>query len=609
MAASSVMMYSCGACKEIFKTRDEMKCHFATPFHTFNAQRKTRGFTPVDYPTYKALAPDEDSTGVTPKFYCKICKKTYNSVQTLTAHIKSKQHLLNKQQAIEDGASTVGSTASKFLLGSKTISSKPQKKATSASPDDPRQVKPTAVLYLKHVPKDLTEEELFSIMEPFGMVERVEVATEKPVPQAIVEMESAEVAAQVLEKCVDGVLECRGQRCLIQYSRYKFDKSLLARKKKNKRCPVCGKTDHHVTDCPEHPCVVCGKRDHVKKDCKHREHWEAVDAEIKTVAEELRIRMEELEKAFGELAESGESVEEPTRAETALLAANMSKPKDPQNEETPEGDAPAAQDEQTQNGSQKTEDTETEVDALDELVEDVEKTAEQLEDDAATAEEQRRTFLQACACLFCNKISLSPDANAKHMREEHGFSLPLQDCLVDKPGMLAYLQRKIRAGLCLACSEHTKFFPDVYTLRRHMMDKSHCYINWTDNSQEYAMFYDLPESTAIRPDADHDGRFELPSGRVMVERGGKIFRDYRPGDWLMVTGKETVKERRQLLLAYKNEKGQALAVGTNKAKENLSRGQYKALVRTDIALHNHRKKMWMKLGVDHSRPMFRGFMV
>ena len=47
--------------------------------------------------------------------------------------------------------------------------------------------------------------------------------------------------------------------------------------------------------------------------------------------------------------------------------------------------------------------------------------------------------------------------------------LPLQDCLVDKPGMLAYLQRKIRAGLCLACSEHTKFFPDVYTLRRHMV--------------------------------------------------------------------------------------------------------------------------------------------
>ena len=30
-----------------------------------------------------------------------------------------------------------------------------------------------------------------------------------------------------------------------------------------------------------------------------------------------------------------------------------------------------------------------------------------------------------------------------------------------------------------------------------------------------------------------------------------------------------MKERRQLLLAYKNEKGQALAVGTNKAKENL----------------------------------------
>ena len=28
-------------------------------------------------------------------------RKTYNSVQTLTAHIKSKQHLLNKQQAIE----------------------------------------------------------------------------------------------------------------------------------------------------------------------------------------------------------------------------------------------------------------------------------------------------------------------------------------------------------------------------------------------------------------------------------------------------------------------------------------------------------------------------
>ena len=42
-----------------------------------------------------------------------------------------------------------------------------------------------------------------------------------------------------------------------------------------------------------------------------------------TVAEELRIRMEELEKAFGELAESGESVEEPTRAETVAISGPL----------------------------------------------------------------------------------------------------------------------------------------------------------------------------------------------------------------------------------------------------------------------------------------------
>ena len=33
-----------------------MKQHFSTPFHTYNAERKAKGFTPVDYPTFKALA-------------------------------------------------------------------------------------------------------------------------------------------------------------------------------------------------------------------------------------------------------------------------------------------------------------------------------------------------------------------------------------------------------------------------------------------------------------------------------------------------------------------------------------------------------------------------
>lgn len=137
-----------------------------------------------------------------------------------------------------------------------------------------------------------------------------------------------------------------------------------------------------------------------------------------------------------------------------------------------------------------------------------------------------------------------------------------------------------------------------------MTHMGHRNINWTDNVDEYADFYTMPESTAWAPEADEEGRFELPDGRLITMRNGPAPRNHRPGEFL-IAGKESDLDRRQLLLAYKTHG----ALATDQAKKNLSASQYHKLVKQDLALHNQRNKEALKIGIGRNQAQFRGFTV
>eukprot|EP00667_Euglena_gracilis_P007308 EG_transcript_7380 len=556
MAAMQLMMFGCGACKEKFATREEMKQHFSTPFHTYNAERKAKGFTPVDFATYKALEPDEEEQADrSPKFYCKICDKYYKSVQTLTMHLKSNQHLANKQRAIEDGASTVHSTASKFLLGSKYVSSKskPKKQPGAATgtggEEGPEEATPTPVLLIKDVPESLTEADVHNMLEPWGAVQRVLLLKKRQ--QVLVQMPSVGTAMAIIAGCPEGTVAFNGLALPIQYSAreslgqecgwcnqpgHKEENCFL----KARSCTYCRQEGHKRKFCPKLPCVCCGSVTHTLATCDHKQHYFGVKGEMRHLETELQQIVEKLQAE-----EEHEGEEGPKPAEAAA----------------PE---------------------------------------EQCSEEAR----KQRDFLQSCSCYFCDQVGLSAEETARHMLDAHEFRLPMPELIQDLYGLMSYLQRKVRAGLCLWCGEKTKYYKDIKALRQHMNKMGHRNINWTDNVDEYADFYDLPDSTAWVPEADEDGRFELPSGRIIGSRTGRAFHDHHPGEFLM-TGKETDLDRRQLLLAYKTQGPLCM----NPAKQNLSKSQYHQLVRQDIAIHNHLQRQWLKVGMDHNRAQFRGFTV
>lgn len=399
--ASAIMMYGCGACKERFSTREEMKLHFATPYHAYNAERKAKGFAPVDFATYKALEPDEEAeSDRTPKFYCKICNKYYKSVQTLTMHIKSNQHIANKQKAIEDGASTVHSTASKFLLGSKYVSSKPKPKSKPGADGDPsvpaEDITPTPVLLLKDVPTDMTEADVHNVFEPWGVVHRVLLVKNRN--QVLVQMPTMAMASAVLAGCPEGSLTFKDITLPIQYS---------ARETLGKECNWChqlGHTEDHCftrarsclyckqeghkkIHCPKLPCVACTSSTHTLPECEHRGHYQAVKDEIRKLTHDLHKIVEDSKDA--------------KQGDAASVTAAPAPP------------------------------------------------ADEASADAAAEVYKQRDWLQSCSCLFCDTVLLTPEEAANHMLQSHSFQLPMADLLEDLYGMMSFLQRKV--GRACAC--------------------------------------------------------------------------------------------------------------------------------------------------------------
>jgi hypothetical protein len=78
--------------------------------------------------------------------------------------------------------------------------------------------------------------------------------------------------------------------------------------------------------------------------------------------------------------------------------------------------------------------------------------------------------------LFCWHESESAEANVEFMRTAHGFVLPYREFLVDLPGLLARLQRKIhRERRCVFCDRK---FTTLEAVRGHMRDAGHVKIRY-----------------------------------------------------------------------------------------------------------------------------------
>ena len=105
-------------------------------------------------------------------------------------------------------------------------------------------------------------------------------------------------------------------------------------------------------------------------------------------------------------------------------------------------------------------------------------------------------------CLFCPKSRefADFDTNLDHMFKNHGFFIPEQKYLVDKPGLVKYMSEKIGLGnVCLVCSYQGR---SLEAVRAHMLSKSHCRVPYEleDEKLEISEFYDFSRTYQDHPD-------------------------------------------------------------------------------------------------------------
>lgn len=105
--------------------------------------------------------------------------------------------------------------------------------------------------------------------------------------------------------------------------------------------------------------------------------------------------------------------------------------------------------------------------------------------------EEEEVVVPVGACLFCNHVADSVEANVEHMEHQHDFLVPLKDYVSDLTGLIQYLQRKVWGGLCLWCGATSPYLA-IDSIRGHMNYHAHNRVRWTDHEDEYAEWYNLP---------------------------------------------------------------------------------------------------------------------
>lgn len=204
-------------------------------------------------------------------------------------------------------------------------------------------------------------------------------------------------------------------------------------------------------------------------------------------------------------------------------------------------------------------------------------------------------------CLFCTKNSKNMEKNLCHMSEHHSFFVPDLEFVADLEGMMLYLGAKVGQGrMCLWCNEKSKRFRTLDAVRKHMIDKGHCKINFSGGNAiaEFADFYDYsktyPEEDGEEKDPDmevdvntlDDTGYELvlPSGAKVGHRS------------LMRYYKQSINPNRELVVRKPTEK----IMDHYRGFGGLSGLSYKEakLKQKDIKyFQRHQQKYYMKLGM------------
>ena len=137
---------------------------------------------------------------------------------------------------------------------------------------------------------------------------------------------------------------------------------------------------------------------------------------------------------------------------------------------------------------------------------------------------------QINCCIFCTKDSESLETNLEHMSLEHGLYIPEIEHLSSLETIVGYLRTVITEyNECLYCGMIKQ---SAESIRRHMLDKSHCMINlerepellefweFSDSDEHDTENEEAPKSQARTTDAAasrdlSQGEYTLPSGKVI----------------------------------------------------------------------------------------------
>ncbi|KAI9347638.1 C2H2 type zinc-finger-domain-containing protein [Obelidium mucronatum] len=113
-------------------------------------------------------------------------------------------------------------------------------------------------------------------------------------------------------------------------------------------------------------------------------------------------------------------------------------------------------------------------------------------------------------CLFCTNKSESMESNLKHMAVAHSFFVPDLEFLVDMEGLLRYLAEKISVGnVCIFCNGKGRALHTLEAVRKHMIDKGHCKVEYEDGGElELGDFYDFSSTWADDNEDDEEAEWE-----------------------------------------------------------------------------------------------------
>ena len=95
--------------------------------------------------------------------------------------------------------------------------------------------------------------------------------------------------------------------------------------------------------------------------------------------------------------------------------------------------------------------------------------------------------LETNESLFDAQVSKSMEKNLKYMARHWGFFIPDIESVRDLEGLMGFLGQKVGLGYC--CLYCEKEFGSVAAVKQHMIDKSHCKLNWDDAGDSYAEYY------------------------------------------------------------------------------------------------------------------------